>query len=200
MLISELITDNNLEEAVTLQNTIFPRENARANFEESIAARKTSPLPTKYLYEYYLVRDEKHQPVGLWGHYVTGGVKDDLWLGWYGVHPTQLHKGYGTKIFGMFEKYGRDNGFKTLRLYTDEIDNATACCLYEKLGMTKEYYNNPDDQTSDIGPILIYSKSLTKEPVQPWNNKFINYKGQREKETSGPCNHQVTTVENSRER
>ncbi len=50
------------------------------------------------------------------------------------------------------------------------------------MGMTKEYYQNKNDKTEDIGKILIYSKSLTKEKVKPWNNRFINYKGQKEKE------------------
>lgn len=101
---------------------------------------------------------------------------------WFGVHPAETRKGYGTTIFKMFEEYARNNGFSTIRLYTDEIDNRIACKLYEKMGMTKEYYENEDDITSDIGKLLIYSKSLTGEKVLSWNNKFINYKEQKQKE------------------
>ena len=48
--------------------------------------------------------------------------------------------------------------------------------------MTKEYYNNKDDITEDIGKIVIYSKSLTGGKVKLWNNKSINYREQRQKE------------------
>ena len=91
-------------------------------------------------------------------------------------------KGYGTQIFKIFENWAKENGFKTIRLYTDEVDNAQACVLYENMGMIKEYYKNSDDITKDVGDIVIYSKSLTGEVVALWNNKFINIKGQKDKE------------------
>ena len=63
-----------------------------------------------------------------------------------------------------------------------DFPQSLACKLYEKMGMSKEYYENKEDKTDDIGKILIYSKSLTEKKVLPWNNKFINYKAQKEKE------------------
>lgn len=55
MLVSELINQENLDKAVKIQNSIFPRENAKSNFLESI---KTSNLPvkTKDRNCYYLVK------------------------------------------------------------------------------------------------------------------------------------------------
>ncbi len=182
MLTSELITKNNLKESLSLQNLIFPRENAKLNYIEAIEERKKSTLPVKFQNEYFLVRNENKKPVGLWGHYLEGNNKDELWLGWFGVSPFETKKGYGTAIFKIFEEFARNNGFSTIRLYTDEADNSLACKLYEKMGMSKEYYENKEDKTDDIGKILIYSKSLTEKKVLPWNNKFINYKAQKEKE------------------
>ena len=49
------------------------------------------------------------------------------------------------------------------------------------MGMIKEYYKNDNDITKGVGPIVIYSKSLTNNAVELWNNKFIDLKGQVEK-------------------
>ena len=179
---SELITEKNIVEALAVQNAIFPRENARVNFLESFAERKMADGHSEFVKEYFLVRNDMGKAVGIWGHYLVDNNRDELWLGWYGVIPTERREGYGTKIFRLFEKYAKDNNFKIIRLYTDEIDNAIACKLYEKMGMVKEYYNNKDDITEDIGKIVIYSKSLTGGKVKLWKNKSINYREQRQKE------------------
>ncbi len=122
MLKSELITQENFEEALMLQNLIFPRENARINYMDAIAENSKSKQPEKYQDEYYLVRNEQNKPVGLWGHYLEDS-KDELWLGWFGVSPYETEKGYGKRIFQIFENYAKQNGFTTIRLYTDETDN-----------------------------------------------------------------------------
>jgi len=64
MLTSELITKNNLKESLSLQNLIFPRENAKLNYIEAIEERKKSTLPVKFQNEYFLVRNENKKPVG----------------------------------------------------------------------------------------------------------------------------------------
>ena len=178
---SELITFANVEEAIKLQNSIFPRENAKKNFLDAIKEGIEAKVPTKFQTQYFLVKDENNEAVGLWGHYIENR-NDECWLGWFGVKNEMHKKGYGTQIFKIFENWAKENGFKTIRLYTDEVDNAQACVLYENMGMIKEYYKNSDDITKDVGDIVIYSKSLTGEVVDLWNNKFINIKGQKDKE------------------
>ena len=178
---SELITQDNIKQALEFQHTIFPREDAEQNYLDAINENLHSDMPRKYQKEYFIVKDDNGEPIGLWGHYIEGDL-DECWLGWYGVRQDKRNKGFGTLIFKLFENWAKDNGFKVIRLYTDDIDNASACRLYEDLGMTKELYKNSDDITTDIGNIVIYSKALTNEPLPLWNNRFINYKGQREKE------------------
>ena len=178
---SELITFANVEEAIKLQNSIFPRENAKKNFLDAIKEGIEAKVPTKFQTQYFLVKDENNEAVGLWGHYIEDR-NDECWLGWFGVKNEMRKKGYDTQIFKIFENWAKENGFKTIRLYTDEVDNAQACVLYENMGMIKEYYKNSDDITKDVGDIVIYSKSLTGEVVALWNNKFINIKGQKDKE------------------
>ncbi len=180
-LYSELITQDNIEQALKLQHSIFPREDARQNYIDAIEQNLHSNKPRKYQIEYYIVKDNNGEPIGLWGHYIEEEL-DECWLGWYGVRQDKRKQGYGTLIFKIFEDWAKDNGFNIIRLYTDDVDNANACKLYEKMGMTKEFYKNNDDVTTDIGNIIIYSKSLTNKPLTPWNNRFINYKGQQDKE------------------
>ena len=178
MLKSVLITENNLDLAINIQREIFPRENGKANFLESFDEQKL--LPSKLSKEYFLVYKDTN-PIGLWGHYCLQ-EKNEVWLGWFGVVQKERKHGYGTTIFKIFESWAKDNGFDTIRLYTDEVDNAIACKLYEKMGMIKEYYKNKNDLCEDIGNIVIYSKSLKQNPVKLWNSKFIGYKKQKEKE------------------
>lgn len=85
----------------------------------------------------------------MWGHYVEDR-QDECWLGWFGVKKDKQKKGYVTLIFKTFESWARENGLKTIRLYTDEIDNSDACKFYENMGMIKEYYLNPNDVTKDV--------------------------------------------------
>lgn len=65
LLKSELITNKNLDEALKLQNLIFPRENAKVNFLDSIKEQTLATIPKKFRLEYFLVRNETGKAVGL---------------------------------------------------------------------------------------------------------------------------------------
>ncbi len=170
MLTSELITETNLNLAVKIQNIIFPLENAEQVYKYAVAEMINKPTDPQY--KYFLVKDNSTY-IGLWGIYREKSRKE-AWLGWFGVLPQYRGKGYGEQIFKIFENYAINNNYQIIRLYTDEIDNANACKLYEKMGMIKEYYNNKHDINKKIGKIVIYSKSLTNKPVKLWNNKNIH--------------------------
>ena len=51
-----------------------------------------------------------------------------------------------------------------------------------KKGMIKEYYNNELESDQINNETIIYSKSLTEEKIQKWNNKFLGLTAQSEKE------------------
>ena len=70
----------------------------------------------------------------------------------------------------------RHNNYKILRLFTYEVWNETAQSFYKKYMDFGEYYTNKDDNQYDIevGKCKIFTKSLTGEKVQLWNNKFID--------------------------
>ena len=108
----------------------------------------------------------------------------DAWLGWFGVVEDERRKGFGTQILNDTMQIARDMGFDTLRLYTDEEENDIAIKLYEKIGMIREIYNNPEDVHFEIGNTLIFSKGLINEKTTLWNNKnlFLNSHEEKNKE------------------
>lgn len=73
------------------------------------------------------------------------------------------------KILEQTIKLARQKGFRTIRLYTDAIDNADAIKLYKKLGFVGEKYS----AENLVYDCYIYSKSLCNEKVDLWNNKSL---------------------------
>lgn len=162
----ELITANNLELAVFVQNTIFPHYSAKTNYQESLSG-KTNNI-------YWLIYDGD-TCIGVSGLYYYDIDPTSAWLGWFGILPQYQNKGYGSKSLTMFMNEARDRKFECVRLYTDEIDNADAVNFYIKKGMVSEPYLNPDDVTRYTGQILIFSKSLSQKKLAPWNNLYMGF-------------------------
>lgn len=168
----ELLSKENIDIAIKIQAEIFPLENGSEDLKEAL--ENVCP-PHQFLQKYWLVkRDNKY--IGLCGVYAYKFAPKDAWLGWFGVTKNMRRKGYGTEILAKTMKLAKDLGFENFRLYTDEEDNSNAVKLYEKFGMEREEYNNPQDVHYEIGKTLIYSISLTEKPIIPWDNKnlFLN--------------------------
>lgn len=172
----EEITKDNIELAVKVQNTIFPEEDGRENYIECINKDSYRRELT-----FWIVYDED-ETVGVSGLYSYHEYKDDAWLGWFGVLPDKRNKGYGSKILDHFEDYARKQGYKAFRLYTSDELNKEAIKLYTKRGMIKEKYNNKDEDKEVIKSTYIFSKSLTEEPVEKWNDKYLELTEQADKE------------------
>ena len=173
MLTYELISQNNLQEAIMVQKTIFPAENGSQDLIDSM---NSAPPSHQFLQRHWLVR-ENNQPVGIVGLYAYKDYPEDAWLGWYGILEVFRGKGYGRKIFNFAKEQALLLNFKNLRLYTDEEDNFIATKLYEKLGMEKEFYENKEDSYYTKSKVLIYSTSLTNKTCPKWNNKNLSLGG-----------------------
>lgn len=173
----ELITESNLDLAVKVQNEIFPEEDGKQNFIDSI-----NKDPYRKELTYYLVFDGD-TPVGVSGLYSYHEYPDDSWLGWYGVLEKYRGKGYGSKIFDHFEKTSKEKGYKSIRLYTDINMYKDAINLYYKKGMISEKYENEKEDESTRKTTLIFSKSLTDKETELWNNKYLELIDQSEKES-----------------
>jgi len=172
------VTKDNIEVAIRVQNIIFPYENGTQNFIDSI---------NKHGYRkelnFWIVYNSE-TPVGVIGLYSYHEYPSEAWMGWFGVLPKYRKRGFGGTIFDFFESYARTEGYKNIRLYTDEIDNQEGIKLYYKKGMVSEKYNNKDDIIPSIEKTLIFSKSLTQEPVQNWNNKYLGLTKQVERQNA----------------
>ena len=169
------ITNNNLDLAVKIQNTIFPLEDGRQNYIEGITKD-----PYRKEMVNYIVYD-KEIPIGVVGLYSYNEYPSDAWLSWFGVLQEYRQKGYGSKMFDFFEDLALEKGYKEIRVYTDDAFDK-AILLYEKKKMIKEFYHNELESEEINNSTIIYSKSLTKEKVEKWNNKFLGLTMQSEKE------------------
>ena len=176
----ELLNDENIEVAFKIQKEIFPLENGSEDLKEAHA--NVCP-PQQYLQKYWLAKDNDKY-VGICGLYAYNLAPKDAWLGWFGVVEDERRKGFGTQILSNTMQIARDMGFDTLRLYTDEEENDIAIKLYEKIGMIREIYNNPEDVHFEVGNTLIFSKGLINEKTTFWNNKnlFLNSHEEKNKE------------------
>lgn len=169
------VTNDNLELAVEIQNTIFPSEDGRTNYIEGI----TNDPYRKEMVNYIVFNN--NESIGVVGLYSYNEYPEDAWLSWFGVLEQFRNKGYGSAIFDFFEKISKEKGYNTIRVYTDdEFDSAIN--LYIKKGMIREDYSNELESDEINKETIIFSKSLTLEKTKKWKNKFLQLTAQAEKE------------------
>ncbi len=170
------ITKENLAYAIQIQEEIFPDESGRVNFEESIAGTQE--------YDYYLLYEEENC-VGVIGLYAYPCDAESGWLGWFGIRKPFRKKHLGTEAIKIFEDLAVKRGYKYARLYTDEYENDVAISFYRSNGYSCEKYINEEDPACLKYRMLIFSKSLTDDPVPLCNNKNIHLTEQIEKQKKG---------------
>ena len=158
----ELVIPENVEIAIKIQKEIFPLENGSEDLREA----SLGICPSHQFLQKYWLAKQYNEYVGIVGLYAYKNYPKDAWLGWFGVSKQYQRKGYGKQILSFAKNEALNNGFNTLRLYTDEEDNFIATKLYERLGMIKEEYINKDDIHLQISKTLIYSVSLTDSNVE----------------------------------
>ena len=165
-----LVDFTNYKKAIEIQNIIFPNEdgtiNILASLDRELFIKKTGIDYVEDNVKYYIVYDNNEE-VGITGLYNYDSIS--AWLAWFGVLPDKRRKSYGKRILEKTMKLAKQKGFKTMRLYTDAIENADAIKLYKKLGFVGEKYT-AEDLLYDC---YIYSKSLNDEKVDLWNNKLL---------------------------
>lgn len=177
----EVINDNNILLATSIQFTIFPLGCAYEHYRYSIR--------TEYKDSIYYIVKWNEIPVGITGLYLNNVASNDsIWLGWYGILPEFRSKGIGRQaLIDTIEKAKKYNR-KYLRLYTiddgttnKEFGNNIARPLYRSIMHMYEKYKNDKDYNYDNN-CLIYSYNLSNKELQPWNNRFANIQDDVEKE------------------
>ena len=176
----EVLSKENLDIAIKIQHNIFPLENGSEDLKETI----NEGLPNHQFLQKYWLAKVNNKYVGICGLYAYKSAPKDAWLGWFGVVEDERRKGFATEILEFSMQQAKNLGFETLRLYTDEEDNASAIKLYDKFSMISEIYDNPEDVHFEISKTLIFSKSLTDKPTTLWNNKnlYVNAHDEKNKE------------------
>ena len=161
----EKITKDNIGYAIQIQESLFPGESGRANFEDSLAAASG--------YGYYLIYEDG-TCVGVIGLYNYPEDPESAWLGWFGILEEFRRKHLGSKALKMFEEMAARQGFRFARLYTDALDNDAAIQFYQANGYIGEPYLNADDPVCLKYKTLIFSKALIPGELVPWNNRSIH--------------------------
>lgn len=143
----EPLSRDNIAQALELAVEIFGEADRAAiqqAYEKSIGLRPEDPPFSSALQvinrHYFIARDGEHC-VGVTGYYGFEGKKEDVWLGWMGVHPSARGKKVGDALTEEPFKIAAANGAQTLRIWTiteAEYDNAQR--LYSKLGFERENY------------------------------------------------------------
>ena len=161
----QLITEENLDYAIRVQNEIFDEYNGKNNYISSVKNSKQS--------QFFLVF-EKDKCIGVTGIYSYKNDHDNAWIGFFGIKEEFRNKGLGSKVLKLTEKYAKSNGYRFIRLFTDKLDNDIAINFYKKNGYTFEDYYNEEEALKDEFNVVIGSKALLDEAVPLWDNKFIN--------------------------
>lgn len=172
----EPVSKNNLDLITTIQNKIFPGEDASQNYIETI---ERDPY-RKELANWLVLLGGK--VIGIVGLYSYHEYPKTSWLGWFGVLEEERGKKYGSTIFDFWIDYSRKQGYSEARLYTDKLSNQSALQFYEHKGMLREDYKNENEDREVRNNMIIFSKSLTSEPINKWNNKFLEISDQIKKQ------------------
>lgn len=172
----EALSEKNLEIGIQLQAEIFRMEPYKNDLINSLTGEIADYFS---LQKHWLIK-ANGKYVGITGLYAYKEYPDDAWLAWFGVIESERRKGYASDVLKKMFDMAREKGFKSFRLYTDEIENSTAVKFYEHMGMTSEVYNNPKDKFRQVGDMLVFSISLNSKPVEKWNNKYM-YLGEHDK-------------------
>lgn len=173
----ELIDNNNINLATSIQYTIFPNACAYEHYKYSIE--------NKYKTEMYYIAKYNSIPVGITGLYAHGETDNEsVWLGWFGVLPEFRSRGIGKQILIDTIEKAKQYGKKYFRLYTNDNGTSTARPLYRSVMQIYEKYNNKDDYNYN-GNCLIYTYSLCDDEPKKWNDRFANIKEDIEDEKQG---------------
>ena len=162
------VNKNNYKKAIEIQQKLFPYEDGDVDILEAIGKRKK----TYNFLKYYLVKYQCRY-IGITGFYAYDIYPEDAWLTWAGFLANYNTSEINQLSLNFIKKLATQKGFKTLRVYSDEISDKEDNVNYERFGMTKEVYTNEKNKFYSVGKTLIYSISLTNKYVEKWNNKCL---------------------------
>jgi GNAT superfamily N-acetyltransferase len=130
----ERITSENLAKAIAAAWLIFPYETHAEGFWPEVAYKMAIEQQNPR-FAYYLARDTE-KIVGITGHDPAEDGEPEMWLGWFGVLPTERRKGYGSKILLATCEIISGFGISSFYLYSgDRKEERAAHRLYRRNGL-----------------------------------------------------------------
>lgn len=173
----KIVDFDNYNEAIRIQNEIFPHEdgtiNILASLDRNLFMKITGIFYPDDKVKYYIAI-LKNEPIGITGLYSIN--KKEVWLAWFGILPNYRNRGYGEELLKETINLAKKLGYEGLRLYTDKVGNSKAIKLYEKVGFIGEKYL-AEKLSYDC---WIYSKNLESKEIELWDNKNLNLSYQSE--------------------
>lgn len=148
------ITSKNLARAIAAAWQIFPYETHAEGFWPEVAY-KEALAEQNPRFQYYLARDGETL-VGITGHYPPEDGQPQIWLGWFGVVPSERRKGYGVQILKATAEIIAGFGMSELNLYSgDREEERSAHRLYLRLGFEQTGLGEVDGS-----PVLYFKTKL----------------------------------------
>lgn len=148
------ITSENLARAIAAAWQIFPYETHAEGFWPEVAYNMAIAEQDPQ-FKYYLATDGETL-VGITGHYPPEDGQPQIWLGWFGVLPSERRKGYGVKILNATAEIIAGFGMAELNLYSgDRQEERSAHRLYLRLGFEQTGRGEVDGD-----PVLYFKTKL----------------------------------------
>ena len=168
------VTAFNAWNAYKLTKGIFPHDAAGVgrSFIASLMPKAFLPFASKLFsgvklksLDYFVAIDGNGKAVGVTGLYCVGG-RNEAWVGWYGVAPSERGQGYGKELLDWTIRTATQRGFDTLRLWTSTgDDHAHANVLYAGRGFVKQELAGADPSHPNARFVL-YGMSLRGQPTE----------------------------------
>jgi GNAT superfamily N-acetyltransferase len=162
--------------AYKLARGIFPHEATEVSraFIASLMPKPLLPIASgafsavrlKSL-DYFLALDGTGKVVGVTGLYCVED-RQEVWVGWYGVAPSERGRGYGKGLLNWTIQTAERSGFHILRLWTlTSGDHARANALYAKRGFVRQELEGDDSSHPPVRSVL-YGLGLHGQPPEPF--------------------------------
>lgn len=141
---------------VTLAMNPEQGEYARRTFERHFSLKSSGIDDGR---AYYVLYDEG-AIIGITGlHHWSWGPPENVWLGWFAVHPDRQRRGIGSRLLAMTEEVARGLGYQKLFIETyDRTDFENATVFYESCGY--ERAGSIDGWLTGGEAMLVLSKKL----------------------------------------
>lgn len=149
---------SNIEEAYKMQQELFINDKKSLDYFEETIKEKNPNI--KYFLAYL-----NHDVIGITGYFELKDYPDDIFMGRFGILPQYQNKGLGKRLFldTINMTYRLDKKYLRI-LVTDTLHFKVESLCKDYMDLREEYKENS----------VIYSKNLSKEKLEKWNNRFIN--------------------------